>query len=155
MGLICFCDKMRKNLVCVLMLQFIFLSAPNLHQLQNIWVKRYPNEMDLQIFYTLFVSGLNVQVSGKITPNEMDHFHKALPNVKNSLKFYPRPPKNLHRYICHICDIMQLCNDQRHKLTNQKKFTQTLTKANTKTMTKTWRGLRTCVKLLTVENLNS
>ena len=146
---------MRKNLVCVLMLQFIFLSAPNLYQLQNIWVKKYPNEMDLQIFYTLFVSGLNVQVSGKITPNEMDRFHKALPNVKNSLKFYPRPPKKLHRYICHICDIMQLCNDQRHKLTNQKKFTQTLTKANTKTMTKTWRGLRTCVKLLTVENLNS
>ena len=65
--------------------------------------------MDLQIFYTLFVSGLNVQVSGKITPNEMDHFHKALPNVKPSLKFYPRPPKKLHRYICHICDISQLC----------------------------------------------
>ena len=24
-------------------------------------------------------------------------------------KFYPRPPKNLHRLICHICDISQLC----------------------------------------------
>ena len=26
-----------------------------------------------------------------------------------SPRFYPRPPKKLHRYICHICDIMQLC----------------------------------------------
>ena len=26
-----------------------------------------------------------------------------------SPRFYPKPPKNLHRYICHICDIMQLC----------------------------------------------
>ena len=24
-------------------------------------------------------------------------------------KIYPRPPKNLHRLICHICDISQLC----------------------------------------------
>ena len=23
--------------------------------------------------------------------------------------FYPNLPKNLHRYICHICDILQLC----------------------------------------------
>ena len=26
-------------------------------------------------------------------------------------KFYPRPSKILHRYICSICDISQLCND--------------------------------------------
>ena len=40
--------------------------------------------MDLQIFYTLFVFGLNVQVSGENYPNEMGRFHKALPNVKNT-----------------------------------------------------------------------
>ena len=27
-----------------------------------------------------------------------------------SYTFYPNLPKKLHRYICHICDILQLCN---------------------------------------------
>ena len=57
--LICFCDKMCKNLVCVLILQF-----------------------------------------------------KALHNVKSAYvtlqNFTPDLQKNLHRYICHNCDIMQL-----------------------------------------------
>ena len=43
----------------------------------------------------------------------MGRFHKAQPNFKGRYvtlpKFYPRPPKNLHRYICRICDIMKLC----------------------------------------------
>ena len=41
--LICFCDKMRKNLVCVLILQFkgsyVSFSSKYLHQ-HSIWVKR-------------------------------------------------------------------------------------------------------------------
>ena len=44
----------------------------------------------------------------------MGRFHEALPNVKSAIcyspRFYPKPQKNLHRYICHICDIMQLCS---------------------------------------------
>ena len=63
---------------------YISFSSKYLHQLQSIWVKKYANEMDLQIFYTLFVFGLNVQVSGENYPNEMGRFHKALLNVKNT-----------------------------------------------------------------------
>ena len=41
----------------------------------------------------------------KITPTKMAVFIKR---ICYTPRFYPRPPKNLHRYICHICDISQL-----------------------------------------------
>ena len=87
MQLICFCDNMRKNLVCLLILQFngLFLSAPNIYtDLNSIWVKcadvwakvtqmkwtvfmKYVTLEEftpvLQIVYTFFVFGLNVQMS--------------------------------------------------------------------------------------------
>ena len=69
LGLICFCDKMRKNLICVPILQFIFLSAPNIYTNSIVFgFKKYPNEMGLKIVYTLFVIGLNVHVSGVKLP---------------------------------------------------------------------------------------
>ena len=43
----------------------------------------------------------------------MGRFHKALPNIKSAYvtlqNFTPDFKKKLHRYICRICDIMQLC----------------------------------------------
>ena len=51
-------------------------------------------------------------VGGTPYPNEMVRFHKALPNVKSAYvtlqDFTQELQKKLHRYICHICDIMQL-----------------------------------------------
>ena len=115
------------------------LSAPNIYTNFSIWVrcagvwgKLTPNEMGCscshsvrslyvkeftpvqQIFYTFFVLGLNVQVSGIKLPQWNGPFSQSFTwcqkHVCYSPRFYPRPPKNLHRYICHICDIMQLCS---------------------------------------------
>ena len=67
---------------------------------------------DLQILYTFFVFGLNVQVSVVKLPQWNGPFSQMFSQRQKRVchfpKIYPRPPKYLHRYICHICDISQL-----------------------------------------------
>ena len=87
---------------------------------------------NLQIFYTFLIFGfdvqvsglklpqwntfiefgLNVQVSGVILPHWNGPFSQSFTQRQKRVcyyqKIYPRPPKNLHRLICHICDISQL-----------------------------------------------
>ena len=99
--LIYFRDKMRKNLVCVLKLQFkescffrlqiftptnIVFGFNPFNKCAGVWGKRTPMKWtvyrgseacmftpNIQIFYT-FLFGLN----------EMGRFHKTLPNVKSA-----------------------------------------------------------------------
>ena len=46
-------------------------------------------------------------VWGEITPMKLSVSIKLYPTPKA----HRLPPTNLHRYICHICDISQLCDD--------------------------------------------
>ena len=71
--------------------------------------------MKLQQWNIFLEFGLNlhVHVWGKNIPMKLDVFIKFHPiseeHICYSPKFYPTSSKDLHRYICHICDILQLC----------------------------------------------
>ena len=67
---------------------------------------------DLQIFYTFFAFGVNVQVAkGKITPNEMDRFHNALPNVKSAYVTLQMFTQDLQKIYTDISVVsVTLCN---------------------------------------------
>ena len=98
--LICFRDKMPKNLVCVPITSIhISFSSKYLHQLHSIWVQKYPNEIDLQIFYTLFVFVLYVQVSGlKLPPMKWAVIIKLYPMSKTRIllsKILPQTSKKI------------------------------------------------------------
>ena len=107
-----------------------FLKAlPNVKSAYVTCKEFTPN---LQIFYTFLIFGfdvqvsglklpqwntfiefgLNVQVSGVILPHWNGPFSQSFTQRQKRVcyyqKIYPRPPKNLHRLICHICDISQL-----------------------------------------------
>ena len=108
-----------------------FLKAlPNVKSAYVTCKEFTPN---LQIFYTFLIFGfdvqvsglklpqwntfiefgLNVQVSGVILPHWNGPFSQSFTQRQKRVcyyqKIYPRPPKNLHRLICRICDISQLC----------------------------------------------
>ena len=67
------------------------------------------NGMFLWTLHSLYVT---LKVSGVKLPQWNGPFSQSLTQcqkrVCHSPKFYPRPLKNLHRYVCRICDIMQL-----------------------------------------------
>ena len=109
-----------------------FLKAlPNVKSAYVTCKEFTPN---LQIFYTFLIFGfdvqvsglklpqwntfiefgLNVQVSGVILPHWNGPFSQSFTQRQKRVcyyqKIYPRPPKNLHRLICRICDISQLCH---------------------------------------------
>ena len=110
---------MRKILVCMLILQFkgscffqlqIFTTTHivfGFNRWACVWGKLTPMKWDvfMSYFVTLKVSGVKLpQWNGPFSQS----FTQCQKRVCHSPKFYPRPPKNLHRYICRICDIMQL-----------------------------------------------
>ena len=120
-------EVLMKHQKCICISQRVYPIPPNILHLLSIRVKcacvwgkitpmkrgvlmKHPKSLPKtsKYFTPDLVFGLNVQVSGV----KMGCFHKVLPNVKSvyvtHLKFYPRPQKILHRYICHICDIMKL-----------------------------------------------
>ena len=105
-----------------------FLKAlPNVKSAYVTCKEFTPN---LQIFYTFLIFGFDVQVSGLKLPQwntfiefglnvQVSHwnwpfsqsFTQRQKRVCYYQKIYPRPPKNLHRLICRICDISQLWVD--------------------------------------------
>ena len=50
----------------------------------------------------------------------------SLQNYMAFHTFYPNLPIFLHRYICHICDILQLCKNPKKNLQNPEKSIKSL-----------------------------
>ena len=104
---------------CTRYTQEVYPKPPNILHLSRIWVKCkevyprckevYPRPPNILHLSRIWVKCKGVW--GKSTPNEKDHFHKALPNVKNAYVTLRKFTPDLKIFYTDISAIsVTLCN---------------------------------------------
>jgi len=107
---------------CTRYTQEVYPKPPNILHLSRIWVKCkevyprckevYPRPPNILHLSRIWVKCKGVW--GKSTPNEKDHFHKALPNVKNAYVTLRKFTPDLKIFYTDISAIsVPLCNSDR------------------------------------------
>ena len=110
--LICFRDKTRKSWSIEVVVGLVCYFRRPIGYLHRIWVEWkcvWVKITHWNIEFRIWAKCTGVW--GKIAPTILAVFIKLYPTSERvcyNQRFYPRPPKNLHRLICPICDISQL-----------------------------------------------
>ena len=110
--LICFRDKTRKSWPIQVVVGLVCYFRRPIGYLHRIWVECkcvWVKITHWNIEFRIWAKCTGVW--GKIAPTILAVFIKLYPTSERvcyNQRFYPRPPKNLHRLICHICEILQL-----------------------------------------------